>query len=119
MHVTLLALGTKGDVQPDVARGIWLRDAGHWVRIAAYANFRSFVESRELELECPSVSLARFCLRDSKYAKAAIFKSLKADASKRDLLPAFCFKRGTLALQRDNLQTLLGRWYRLVKRNCS
>ena len=98
MQVTLLAFGTQGDVHPYVALGIRLRDAGHRVRVAAYANFRSFVESRELELECPSAYLARFCLRDSKCAKAAIFKSLKADASKRDLLPAFCFKRGALAL---------------------
>src|SRR6187200_839099 len=49
MRITLLTLGTHGDVQPFVALGIGLRDAGHHVRLAAREKYRSFVTSHGLE----------------------------------------------------------------------
>lgn len=47
--VTLLASGTRGDVQPYVALGIGLRDAGYRVRVAAHDAFASFVARWGLE----------------------------------------------------------------------
>jgi len=41
--ITLLASGTRGDVQPYLALGIGLRDAGFDVRIATHANFAAMV----------------------------------------------------------------------------
>jgi UDP:flavonoid glycosyltransferase YjiC (YdhE family) len=41
--ITLLAGGTRGDVQPYVALGIGLRDAGYRVRVAAHDAFASLV----------------------------------------------------------------------------
>lgn len=42
-------VGTRGDVQPFIALGIGLEEAGHRVRLAAHANFRAFVTSFGLE----------------------------------------------------------------------
>jgi sterol 3beta-glucosyltransferase len=49
MHITILALGSHGDVLPFAVLGKGLRDAGHQVRIATMENFRGMVESRGLE----------------------------------------------------------------------
>ena len=49
MRITLLAHGSRGDVQPYVALGAGLRQAGHTVRLAAPEMFRTFVEEHGLE----------------------------------------------------------------------
>ena len=49
MRITILTLGTHGDVQPFVALGIGLQRAGHTVRLAARDNFREFVLRNGLE----------------------------------------------------------------------
>jgi len=47
--MTVVALGTRGDVTPFVALGVRLRAAGHLVRIATHQDFGSFVERHGLE----------------------------------------------------------------------
>ena len=47
--ITLLAGGTRGDVQPYVALAIGLRDAGYAVRLAAHEAFAPFVHNWGLE----------------------------------------------------------------------
>jgi len=49
MRITLLTLGTHGDVQPFVALGVGLQRARHVVRLAARDKYRSFVTSHGLE----------------------------------------------------------------------
>ena len=49
MRISILAVGTQGDVRPFVALGRGLRDAGHAVRIAASADFRRLVARQELD----------------------------------------------------------------------
>jgi sterol 3beta-glucosyltransferase len=49
MHVTLLTLGSQGDVQPFVALGRGLRSAGHQVRVISHAAFQPLAESYGLE----------------------------------------------------------------------
>jgi UDP:flavonoid glycosyltransferase YjiC (YdhE family) len=44
MKVTLLAIGTRGDVQPVLALARELADAGHQVRMATYRSFEPLVE---------------------------------------------------------------------------
>lgn len=46
--ITLLASGTRGDVQPYLALGIGLRDAGFDVRIATHENFATLVATTGL-----------------------------------------------------------------------
>jgi sterol 3beta-glucosyltransferase len=48
MRITILALGTRGDVQPYVALGLGLQAAGHDVCVATHANFGSLVRQRGL-----------------------------------------------------------------------
>jgi sterol 3beta-glucosyltransferase len=49
MHIRLLAIGTRGDVQPYVALALGLQRAGYDVAIGTTANFRDFVESYGLK----------------------------------------------------------------------
>jgi sterol 3beta-glucosyltransferase len=49
MKITLLAYGSRGDVQPYVALGLALKSRGHQARVAAPENFQSFVEAFGLD----------------------------------------------------------------------
>jgi len=49
MHITVLAVGTRGDVQPFVAIGSRLQAEGHRVRIGTHTVHETFVESYGLE----------------------------------------------------------------------
>ena len=49
MHCTILALGSRGDVQPLLALGLGLKAAGFGVRIAAPADFESWVSGLGLD----------------------------------------------------------------------
>src|SRR5262245_10414580 len=49
MHITIIALGTRGDVQPAIALGKGLQAAGHSVRIAASQVFGEWIQSHHLE----------------------------------------------------------------------
>lgn len=48
MRVTVLAVGSRGDVQPYVALGVGLQEAGHDVVVATHAAFEGFVRARGL-----------------------------------------------------------------------
>lgn len=49
MNITILAVGSRGDVQPYVALGLGLKTAGHHVRLATHSNFKDFVIQRGLD----------------------------------------------------------------------
>ncbi len=49
MKITILALGSRGDVQPFIALGLGLQAAGHRVCIATHTNFEQFVRSYGLD----------------------------------------------------------------------
>ncbi|OGB96127.1 MAG: hypothetical protein A3G35_13280 [candidate division NC10 bacterium RIFCSPLOWO2_12_FULL_66_18] len=49
MRITILAAGSRGDVQPYVALGTGLRAAGHTVRVATHAMFEDLVRQSGLE----------------------------------------------------------------------
>lgn len=49
MHIVLMATGTRGDVQPMIALGLALKAVGHQVKVVAGSNFKSWVESYDLE----------------------------------------------------------------------
>ncbi|HEX2907098.1 MAG TPA: glycosyltransferase [Phototrophicaceae bacterium] len=46
MRITILALGSRGDVQPYVALGVGLQRAGHAVRVVTFENFAPLVQGR-------------------------------------------------------------------------
>jgi len=49
MRITILTVGSRGDVQPYVALGAGLRAAGYDVRVATHASFREAIEAHGLE----------------------------------------------------------------------
>lgn len=49
MRITLLTVGSRGDVQPFVALGIGLRGAGHDVRLATHPRYERLVTGAGLE----------------------------------------------------------------------
>ena len=55
MRLTLLAVGSRGAVEPCVALGVGLKEAGHEVRVATHATFEKLVEARELSFAPLSV----------------------------------------------------------------
>jgi sterol 3beta-glucosyltransferase len=49
MQIMIIAMGSRGDVQPYVALGKGLKAAGHSIRLATHENFESLVSSHGLE----------------------------------------------------------------------
>ena len=49
MKIAILALGSRGDVQPYIALGQGLKQAGNTVRLVTHENFESLVTSHGLE----------------------------------------------------------------------
>ena len=49
MKIAILALGSRGDVQPYIALGQGLKQAGNTVRLVTHENYESLVTSHGLE----------------------------------------------------------------------
>jgi sterol 3beta-glucosyltransferase len=49
MRIAIIALGSRGDIQPYIALGKGLKDAGHFVRLITHENFEALVSSYGLE----------------------------------------------------------------------
>jgi len=49
MHITLLALGSRGDIQPYAALGRGLKAAGHQVRFITFESFSRLIAESELD----------------------------------------------------------------------
>ena len=48
MHYGIIAIGSRGDVQPFVALALGLMDRGHQVTMMAHENFNNFVEGYKI-----------------------------------------------------------------------
>ena len=48
MRITIVTVGTRGDVEPFVALGVGLQKSGHSVKIATHAMFESFITENGL-----------------------------------------------------------------------
>jgi sterol 3beta-glucosyltransferase len=60
MKISLLTLGTKGDIQPYIALGKTLTARGHQVLLASSDNFRDWVKSHGLVFRSLGVDMERF-----------------------------------------------------------
>lgn len=47
MRIAIIALGSRGDVQPYIALGVGLQKAGHDIRLIAHENFEGLVKARD------------------------------------------------------------------------
>ncbi len=70
MKIAILTIGTQGDVQPFVALGTGLKDAGHEVTIATGKGFERFVTERRLRHVALDVDI--FELMQTPEGKAAL-----------------------------------------------
>jgi len=68
MKVTILTLGTRGDLQPFVALGVALKSVGMEVKLVAHEEFRTFVEAYELNY-APLISSASISLKKEEVGK--------------------------------------------------
>ena len=57
MRITIIAIGTRGDVQPAIALGKALQGRGHRVRLLAGANFADWIRSHGLEAAPATVDM--------------------------------------------------------------
>jgi UDP:flavonoid glycosyltransferase YjiC (YdhE family) len=57
MKITLIAFGTRGDVQPSIALAKALQAKGHHLKLLASQNFKSWIESYGLEAAPASVDI--------------------------------------------------------------
>ena len=84
VHIRLLALGTRGDVQPYIALGLGLKRAGYDVSVAATSDFKTFIESYGLTAIASKMDLQSVVRsseqsggrRQSKKARWAFFQML-------------------------------------------
>lgn len=56
-NITIIAFGTRGDVQPAIAVGKGLQAAGHHVRLLASANFQEWIAQHGVEAAVASVDI--------------------------------------------------------------
>jgi sterol 3beta-glucosyltransferase len=49
MRIAIIAMGSRGDVQPYLALGKGLKSAGHFIRLITHENFEQLVKSHGLE----------------------------------------------------------------------
>lgn len=85
MRVRLLAIGTRGDVQPYVALGLGLKRAGFEVSLAATEDFRPFVESYGIECVTTGLDLRRAVTDPEggrRVAKWAVFRMLLSETER-------------------------------------
>lgn len=49
LNILMMAVGTRGDIQPFIELGLVLQSHGHHVRLATHENFRSIVTSKGID----------------------------------------------------------------------
>ena len=96
MRVTIIAAGSRGDVQPYVALGRGLRAAGHDVTVATHETFREFVTAHGLGFAT---------LAGDPRAMVAAADRWIASGRNRDILPVVgdLFRRGRFGRNDCNL----------------
>ncbi len=50
MKITIVTIGSRGDIQPFLALGVSLNQAGHQVKLATHDTFASWIKSYGLDL---------------------------------------------------------------------
>ena len=60
MNIALIALGSQGDVQPYIALGVGLKQAGHRVRVVTHENYAVSVKGQQLEFSAVQGNVQEF-----------------------------------------------------------
>ncbi len=86
MHIRLLALGTRGDVQPYLALALGLKEAGYNVSMAITSDFKAFVESYDIPALTSQVNIREFMTQSAntntshKPSRMDVFRQVLQDA---------------------------------------
>lgn len=81
-HIRLLAMGTRGDVQPYLALGLRLQQAGFSVSLGTTADFREFVEAYGLSCVTVDMSMKEMTQQSTSRRKAKwLFLRMLMDAT--------------------------------------
>lgn len=102
MRIMIIAMGSRGDVQPYVALGKGLKAAGHSVRLATHENFESLVNSHALEFYPLKGNVQAF-LEDTenrKLLESGNFLAINARAAKASQRAAIDWADGGLVASR-------------------
>ena len=65
MHITILTIGSRGDVQPFIALGQGLQRAGHKVKLATHTNYESLISNYGLDFFALEGDFQAHLLRES------------------------------------------------------
>jgi sterol 3beta-glucosyltransferase len=102
MQIMIIAMGSRGDVQPYVALGKGLKAAGHSIRLATHENFESFVHSHGLAFYPMKGNVQAF-LEDPenrKLLESGNFLAINARAAKASQRAAIDWAEGGLVAGR-------------------
>jgi UDP:flavonoid glycosyltransferase YjiC (YdhE family) len=77
VRVLLAAIGSRGDVQPMLALGLALRDAGHEITVSAPSNFRDWTVSLGFSYSESGQDLQSWLLRQNRFALDAHTASIE------------------------------------------
>jgi sterol 3beta-glucosyltransferase len=103
MQIAILAMGSRGDVQPYIALGKGLKAAGHSVRLISHENFQELVSSHELEF-CPVKGNVQSFMEDPEnrqVLESGNFLAIHALTSKASQRAAIDWAKGSLSAVQD------------------
>jgi sterol 3beta-glucosyltransferase len=66
-RIVILTAGTRGDVQPFLALGLGLKEAGFQVSVAAFSNFEEFITSQGLDFRPINVNIREIAENETGY----------------------------------------------------
>jgi len=95
MLITILSIGSRGDIQPYIALGVALKNAGASVRIVTFENFKSLVEENGLEIYPISGDVSKVATSE------AVRSAAQADNPLKVLLSFNTLKKLAADLQKD------------------
>ncbi len=99
MKIAILAMGSRGDVQPYIALGKGLQAAGHRVQLVTHENFQDLVTSHQLAFYPVKGNVQAF-MEDPdnrKVLESGNFLAINALTSKASRLAAIDWAEGSLA----------------------
>lgn len=71
LHINIITIGTRGDVQPYIAFGMVLKQAGHSVKIVTSRSFEVFIRENGLDFgEMIERTLSAVLTNQTMYARA-------------------------------------------------
>ena len=81
MRIAIIAPGSRGDVQPNIALGKGLDQTGHAIRLMTHSNFETLVRSHGLEFWPIEVDVQVVDSRDDMRDRAAeLGRKIQAEA---------------------------------------